>query len=215
MKVRIDIQSNLEEDEVVIRCASINETVLQIQNLISNFGTDAKSLTLLKGDTEYFIPQEQILFFETESKMVIAHTAEKMYETQYKLYELEENTYIADTPGFSALDLKDMNKEQLRDTFIEFRDYECKFRDCMHHKEKDCGVKNALEDKMILQSRYNNYLLFLEGTGKFKNINLLKYENNLKKDNFYLMEVGSEQKSDKSIFSIISSYGKVLNYENN
>ena len=55
-----------------------------------------------------------------------------------------------------------MNKEQLRDTFIEFRDYECKFRDCMHHKEKDCGVKNALEDKMILQSRYNNYLLFLQ-----------------------------------------------------
>ena len=90
MKVRIDIQSNLEEDEIIIRCASINETVLQIQNLISNFGTDERSLTLLKGDTEYFIPQEQILFFETESKMIIAHTAEKMYETQYKLYELEE-----------------------------------------------------------------------------------------------------------------------------
>ena len=90
MKVRIDIQSSLEEDEIVIRCASINETILQIQNLISNFGRNEKSLTLLKGDTEYFIPQEQILFFETESKMVIAHTAEKMYETQYKLYELEE-----------------------------------------------------------------------------------------------------------------------------
>ena len=36
----------------------------------------------------------------------------------------------------------------------------------MHHKEKDCGVKNALEDKMILQSRYNNYLLFLEEVEK-------------------------------------------------
>ncbi len=90
MKVRIDIQSDLEEDEIVIRCASINETILQIQNLISNFGMATKSFTLLKGDTEYFIPQEQILFFETESKTVVAHTAEKMYETQYKLYELEE-----------------------------------------------------------------------------------------------------------------------------
>ena len=68
-----------------------------------------------------------------------------------ELYEISDG-FIADTPGFSALDLKDMNKEQLRDTFIEFRDYECKFRDCMHHKESDCGVKNALEDKMILQS---------------------------------------------------------------
>ena len=82
-----------------------------------------------------------------------------------ELYEISDG-YVADTPGFSALDLKDMNKEQLRDTFIEFGDYECKFRDCMHHKEKDCGVKNALEDKMILQSRYNNYLLFLEEVEK-------------------------------------------------
>lgn len=82
-----------------------------------------------------------------------------------ELYEISDG-YIADTPGFSALDLKDMSKEQLRDTFIEFREYECKFRDCMHHKEKDCGVKNALEDKMILQSRYNNYLLFLEEVEK-------------------------------------------------
>lgn len=78
-----------------------------------------------------------------------------------ELYEISDG-YIADTPGFSALDLKDMSKEQLRDTFIEFRNYECKFRDCMHHKESKCGVKEALEDKMILQSRYNNYLLFLE-----------------------------------------------------
>lgn len=82
-----------------------------------------------------------------------------------ELYEISDG-YVADTPGFSALDLKDMNKEQLRDTFIEFRDYECKFRDCMHHKESKCGVKEALEDKMILQSRYNNYLLFLEEVEK-------------------------------------------------
>jgi ribosome biogenesis GTPase len=82
-----------------------------------------------------------------------------------ELYEISDG-FIADTPGFSALDLKDMNKEQLRDTFIEFRDYECKFRDCMHHKESKCGVKEALEDKMILQSRYNNYLLFLEEVEK-------------------------------------------------
>lgn len=82
-----------------------------------------------------------------------------------ELYEISDG-YIADTPGFSALDLKDMNREQLRDTFVEFRNYECKFRDCMHHKESKCGVKEALEDKMILQSRYNNYLLFLEEVEK-------------------------------------------------
>ena len=70
--------------------------------------------------------------------------------------------FIADTPGFSAVDFEGMTKEDLRDTFIEFKNYECKFRDCMHNKEIECGVKEALEEKRILQSRYNNYLKFLE-----------------------------------------------------
>lgn len=70
--------------------------------------------------------------------------------------------FIADTPGFSAVDFDNMNKYELRDTFIEFEKYECKFSDCLHHKEIDCGVKKALEEKRILQSRYDNYLKFLE-----------------------------------------------------
>ena len=82
-----------------------------------------------------------------------------------ELYEIG-NGYIADTPGFSALDLKEIGKEELKYTFKEFSNYECKFRDCMHNKENDCGVKKALEEKLILQSRYNNYLLFLEEVEK-------------------------------------------------
>jgi ribosome biogenesis GTPase len=78
-----------------------------------------------------------------------------------ELYEICDGL-IADTPGFSALDLKEMDKYQLRDTFIEFRNYECKFRDCMHNKEKGCAVKEAIENKEILKTRYNNYLSFLE-----------------------------------------------------
>lgn len=78
-----------------------------------------------------------------------------------ELYQISDG-YVADTPGFSALDLKGMTKEQLRDTFLEFENYDCRFRDCMHHKEKECGVKEAVNNKLILQSRYNNYLLFLE-----------------------------------------------------
>lgn len=82
-----------------------------------------------------------------------------------ELYQMFDG-FIADTPGFSALDLKDMTKEQLRDTFGEFSGYECKYRDCMHNKEANCGVKEAVLEKLILQSRYNNYLLFLEEVEK-------------------------------------------------
>lgn len=82
-----------------------------------------------------------------------------------ELYEIN-NSLIADTPGFSCIDLKDMSKEQLRDTFIEFSEYECKYRDCMHNKEIGCKIKEAVEDKRILRSRYNNYLLFMEAINK-------------------------------------------------
>ena len=82
-----------------------------------------------------------------------------------ELFEIGEG-FIADTPGFSCIDLKEMNREQLRDSFIEFSNYECKFRDCKHDKEISCGVKEALEDKKILKSRYNNYLQFLKEIDK-------------------------------------------------
>lgn len=90
MKVRIEIHEDLTEDEVVIRCTRINETVLKLQNIVSDLGSNTKSLVLTRGETDYFVPQEQILFFETVGKTVSAHTADKMYETQYRLYELEE-----------------------------------------------------------------------------------------------------------------------------
>ena len=70
--------------------------------------------------------------------------------------------FIADTPGFSAIDLVDIKKKDLKELFIEFKKYACKFNDCLHHKEVSCGVKEALEKKEILQSRYDNYLRFLE-----------------------------------------------------
>lgn len=82
-----------------------------------------------------------------------------------ELYKIA-GSYIADTPGFSALDLKDMTREQLRDTFPEFTSGECKFRDCMHNKEIGCKVKESVEKKLILQSRYNNYLQFMEAIPK-------------------------------------------------
>lgn len=70
--------------------------------------------------------------------------------------------FIADTPGFSAIDLKDMTIEDLKNSFREFGNYECRFNDCVHYKEIDCGVKEALKEKKILQSRYDNYLRFME-----------------------------------------------------
>lgn len=68
---------------------------------------------------------------------------------------------IMDTPGFSALDFKGISKEVIRDSFREFRDYPCPFKDCNHTKESECEVKKAVFANNIMKSRYENYLSFI------------------------------------------------------
>lgn len=67
--------------------------------------------------------------------------------------------HIADTPGFSALDLN-FPKEKLKYLYPEFLDKTCRFDDCEHTKEAHCGVKDAYDKGEILKSRYENYLKF-------------------------------------------------------
>lgn len=79
--------------------------------------------------------------------------------TLYKYYD----GYIGDTPGFSKLDVLGIEKNELKDLFIEFNDCFCRFKDCIHQqKAKDCGVINAVNENKILKSRHENYLKMLE-----------------------------------------------------
>jgi len=70
---------------------------------------------------------------------------------------------VADTPGFSKLDLDEIDAEYLRDCFIEFLDIQddCKFRGCLHMNEPNCAVKHSVDEGGILKSRYDNYLQML------------------------------------------------------
>lgn len=75
-----------------------------------------------------------------------------------------ENGWVADTPGFSALSLDELSPSEIRDQFVEFNTYRdlCKYKDCMHHKEDHCMIKEKVSDGTILKSRYENYLKFIE-----------------------------------------------------
>ena len=70
-----------------------------------------------------------------------------------------KSSLIADTPGFSALDINNMSNEEIRDSFIEFN-VDCQFKDCSHLNEKGCKVVELVNDNKILRSRYENYLKF-------------------------------------------------------
>ena len=79
--------------------------------------------------------------------------------TAIKLYKLDDNAYIADTPGFSTFEISEINSENLDQYFIEFRNpiSNCKFIGCSHIKEEGCGVKEAVKKGEINISRYENF----------------------------------------------------------
>ena len=71
---------------------------------------------------------------------------------------------IADAPGFSALDLDDLDEGDLRESFVDFVKLQdgCRFRGCLHADEPGCAVKEAVKSENVLESRHHNYLQFLD-----------------------------------------------------
>lgn len=79
--------------------------------------------------------------------------------TSTKLYEIEENTYIADTPGFSTFDISEIESKELAYYFKEFEQYikKCEFVGCTHIKEENCGIKKAIKEGKISKERYERF----------------------------------------------------------
>lgn len=80
--------------------------------------------------------------------------------TDISLYEIEDNTFLLDTPGFQAIDIFEVESKDLANYFIDFRDHigKCEFGSCIHIKEEKCGIKEALKERKIQESRYENYV---------------------------------------------------------
>ncbi|MGL4850571.1 MAG: LytTR family DNA-binding domain-containing protein [Clostridium sp.] len=91
MKIRIEIDDGILEDEVIIRCSEISAEVLEIQNMILDRAKRSSGIEFYKNDKEYYISLSNVLFFETNAnKEIDAHTRDEVYKVKYKLYELEE-----------------------------------------------------------------------------------------------------------------------------
>ena len=89
LKIRIEMSEGVQE-EVVIRCREITPEIIRLQQLLSGDSDRSNQFLLYKGDTEYYLNVNDIIFFETEGNAVMAHTRDDVYETRRKLYELEE-----------------------------------------------------------------------------------------------------------------------------
>lgn len=86
MKVRLEIDDTLNEDEIVIRTKEYSD---EIKQLIESFKSKPK-IQFFKQETEYYLDLDSILFFESDQGKVFAHTTNDMFSTVQKLYELEK-----------------------------------------------------------------------------------------------------------------------------
>ena len=78
-----------------------------------------------------------------------------------QLFPFPGGGWIADTPGFAALEIRRLSRlseEELALHFPEFPSGQCRFPDCRHDREPDCAVKALVQDGSISQSRYQSYL---------------------------------------------------------
>lgn len=90
MRIRIEIDENSIEEEVIIRCSELNEQVTAMQKALAEIAAGRQQFAFYKGETEYYLSLSDVLFFETEEKGISVHTVDNVYQTRHKLYELEE-----------------------------------------------------------------------------------------------------------------------------
>lgn len=131
----------------------LNTEISELESLISNQTVTltgqtgaGKSTLINKLDKNLNLATDEISYALGRGKHTTRHV---------ELFKVKDY-YIADTPGFSALDVID-DKENIRFAFYEFEEDLCKFRDCKHLNEIGCKVKEDLEAGKILNSRYESY----------------------------------------------------------
>ena len=132
----------------------VEELLLELKNNVSAFsGNSGVGKSTLIND-----------LFKTniteEGEISLKNKRGKNTTTDIKLYELNDDTYIADTPGFSTFDVYEIPYRELDKYFIEFRNSvdRCRYIGCSHIKEEECGIKSELNKGKIAKTRYEDYV---------------------------------------------------------
>mgnify|MGYP006113401383 FL=1 len=91
--------------------------------------------------------------------------------TYSEMFDLNDDIRIIDTPGIKGFGLVDMNSDEIGDYFPEFINLKenCKYNNCLHLNEPNCAVLNALNKKMISESRYKSYLNLIDESSNYRN----------------------------------------------
>ena len=148
--------------EVFVTQASRPETLAPLREALSG------KTTVLAGPSG--VGKSTIMnAMEPEAAMEVGELSEKIKRGKQttrhtQLFAIGPDSYLCDTPGFSSLYLADITPDELSGYFPEFRELteQCRYPDCMHRKEPDCAVRNAVEAGTVPKERYESYLLLYD-----------------------------------------------------
>ena len=154
MKLQVKNIKKSYNSNIVLHSISFNVLPGQIVGLLGPNG--AGKSTLINTLTTNL---------DIETGEISKHLGRGRHTTRHIEFYQVDDFYIADTPGFSSLDITFIEKEDIQYLFTEFNSYDCKFKPCNHIEEVKCGVKEAVATGDVLESRYEDYkLLFKEKT---------------------------------------------------
>ena len=159
---KIKEQYKFTNYEIIETNAKENVGIYELRNILKN------KISVFSGNSG--VGKSTLLndLFEDnltlEGKISSKNKRGKNTTTTVKLYELEENTFIADSPGFSTFDIYEIETTNLAEYFVEFKEHieNCEFVGCTHIKEENCGIKQALKENKISQNRYERYIKIYE-----------------------------------------------------
>ncbi|MGL5540922.1 MAG: LytTR family DNA-binding domain-containing protein, partial [Erysipelotrichaceae bacterium] len=89
MKIKIEVDSTIQETEVLIRCAALSSEIVKLEKMLAEYANAPSMLAVYSADKEHYLSMDQLLFFESDGDCIMAHTKEHAYECTYRLYELE------------------------------------------------------------------------------------------------------------------------------
>lgn len=138
------------------QCEELKEIMKNKVNLFSGHSGVGKSALINRLDPNLNVRVGEISDVHEKGK----HTT-----TFSQMFPLVFGGYIIDSPGIKEFGLYDMEKETLAQRFPEMRNlmHECKFSNCTHLHEPHCAIKNAVENNVIADWRYNDYCNMMEG----------------------------------------------------
>ena len=90
MRIRVEIDNQITDDEVIIKCRELTDEVTTIQRAIAEVTSKKQQFVFYKKEVEYYFSLDEILFFETETDGICAHTVDDIYKVKYRLCELED-----------------------------------------------------------------------------------------------------------------------------